>query len=70
MTELVAIAKAIASQRDSDFHPVANLQLRAVEHISGHEFVDAMEAAIAEGFLIVTPNCGPKQLGVFKLTGK
>lgn len=71
MTDLVALAKTMASERESDQHPVATLMSRAVSHrIHGREFDDALAAAVGEGWLILTPGCGPKQLGVFKLSGK
>ncbi|MGM8936873.1 hypothetical protein ACS8E9_18670 [Pseudomonas neustonica] len=67
---LVALAKVMDSERESDHHPVAGLMARALEqHISGKEFNDAFDAAVAEGLIILNPNCGPKQLGVFKLSG-
>lgn len=68
MKEVVALAKVIASERASDEHPVATLALRASDKgVTGRDFDEALRAAVAEGFMTMTPGCGPKQLGVFTL---
>ncbi|HCE7248308.1 TPA: hypothetical protein NHR53_006210 [Pseudomonas aeruginosa] len=68
MQEVVALAKIIATERASDQHPVANLELRAFDKgVAGRDFDEALKAAVAEGFIDLTPDCGPKQLGVFKI---
>ncbi|MCT5450606.1 hypothetical protein ACR3H8_19690 [Pseudomonas aeruginosa] len=68
MQEVVALAKIIATKRTSEQHPVANLALRAFDKgIAGRDFDEALKAAVAEGLIALTPDCGPKQLGVFKL---
>ncbi len=69
MQKVVALAKTIATERPGDQHPVATLSLRAAsdEEITGREFEAALKAAVAEGFITLTPDCGPKQLGVFRL---
>lgn len=68
MQEVVALAKIIATERESDQHPVSNLQLRAFKKgINGPDFVKALHAAVAARLIDLTPDCGPKQLGVFKV---
>lgn len=69
MQEVVALAKIIATERESDQHPVATLALRAFDKgVTGRDFDEALKGAVAEGFIALTPDCGPKQLGVFRLT--
>lgn len=68
---IVALAKLVDSERDSDQHPVSNLAQRAHElGFAGKEFATAFAAAVSDGLIIHTPDCGPKQLGVFKLPGR
>ncbi|KPW54180.1 MULTISPECIES: hypothetical protein [Pseudomonas syringae group] len=71
MYEVVGLAKVVASERASEQHPVANLELRAFDQgLNGHDFDEALKAAVSEGLLILTPDCGPKKRGVFTLSGK
>lgn len=68
MQEVIALAKTIATERASDQHPVATLALRAFDNgITGRDFDEALKAAVGEGLITLTPDCGPKQLGVFKV---
>lgn len=68
MQKVVALAKNIATERPGDQHPVATLALRASDvGITWRDFEAALEAAVAKGFITLTPDCGPKQLGVFRL---
>ena len=71
MSEVVALANILASERESQQHPVATLMWRASDHgINGRDFDDALKAAVSEGLIVLTPDCGPKKLGVFKLSGR
>lgn len=71
MHEVVGLAKKLASEREGDQHPVANLALRAFDQgINEHDFDEALKAAVSEGWLTLTPDCGPKRLGVFKFSGR
>lgn len=69
MHQVVELAKKMANERAGDQHPVANLELRAFDHgINGQAFDEALKAAMAEGLLALSLDCGPKQRGVFKIT--
>jgi hypothetical protein len=68
MRELLSLAKIIEVQRPGNQHPVSTLYSRAKgEGIHGLDFDEALSSAVAAGFLILTPDCGPKQMGVFVL---
>lgn len=69
MNEVLTLAKIIVDERPGNQHPVSTLSMRALsEGIHGSDFDEALASAVAEGFLILTPDCGPKQMGVFTLT--
>jgi hypothetical protein len=69
MNDVLTLAKIMVGERLGNQHPVAALSMRAFdEGIHGSDFDEALAKAVAEGLLVLTPNCGPKQMGVFRLT--
>ena len=71
MQEVVGLAKDLATEREGNQYPVANLALRAFDRgINEYDFDEALKAAVSEGWLTLTPDVGPKKLGVFKLSGR
>jgi hypothetical protein len=69
MNDVLTLAKIMVGERPGNQHPVAALSMRAFdEGIHGSDFDEALAKAVAEGLLVLTPDCGPKQMGVFRLT--
>jgi hypothetical protein len=68
-SELLIIARALVAERPGKLHPMATLIERALASgLHGQRLQASIALAISQGEIIVTPDCGPKGLGVFQLS--
>ncbi|KTB69971.1 hypothetical protein AO068_15335 [Pseudomonas sp. ICMP 3272] len=68
ISDLMDLVHVLVNERPGKQHPMAALIERALASgLNGSRLQASIASAISQGHIIVTPDCGPKGMGVFQL---